>query len=918
MKNNIINSVRTSIIDFNEVSDHNYQIDLINNEKTKFLSFLEKEFKTCKSFMISVAFITTGGLSLIKGILNELEEKGVRGKIVTGDYLYFTDPKAIKELNKFSNLDIRINNDQDLHTKGYMFEHIDEDNETFWNIIVGSSNLTQNALTSNKEWNIKISTKANGKIYDDIVKSFHNLFWESKTIEEILPSYEAIYKEKKFKEHLEVIPSEIKPNLFQTEALKNLKKLRSKGENKALIISATGTGKTFLAAFDVLNYSPKKLLFIVHRELIAKKSMDSFKKIIPSKSFGLYTGNKKELHADYIFATRQTLAKDKYLLSFAKDHFDYIIIDEAHHISSPEYNKIMSYFNPKFLLGLTATPERSDDNDILNYFNNNIAYEIRLYDALENNFLTPFRYFGISDQNSSEDISSFDWETRVNFILGKSKFYGYSGEFLSCVIFVRSIKEAKLMENSLLQRRLKAKSIIGSTKNEEREHIIDEFEKGNLNYIITVDIFNEGIDIPCINQVIFLRPTKSTIIYIQQLGRGLRKFNDKEYLTVLDFIGNYNSDFLVPMALSGDLSFDRHKLSEFIQKPNDMLPGANSIFFEQKAEKSLLRSISKNLKYTTLDIKNHYFTLKRRLNRAPLLSDFYDQKLISPIKILEKFDNIIELQNKFEENKLLLESKQIEDLNFLGKFFTPAKRIHEFFIMDSLKHNSKTLEEISKEFEETYGLKEEKQIENALKHLMVQTYLNSYKDNKEIIRFDDRNKKYYLNVQESVFLNDLIAFNKKYFFDNYSVNNLLSPFKLYSKKDIAKIFLLDTYEGGINVQGYLTKGSICIAYVTLSNDSISNTHNDKIISSNKFLWYSQNNKKLFKNNELTREGKIANNDYDFHLFVRKSKKDEYFYFDKIKDVLNAKEVIIDGKEKVEYTFLLNEHIPKEIYQYLLD
>ncbi len=918
MKNNIINSVRTSIIDFNEVSDRNYQINLITNEKIKFLSVLEKELRSCNSFMISVAFITLGGLSLIKGLLLELEEKNIKGKIVTGDYLYFTDPQAIKELNKFSNLEIKINNDQDLHTKGYMFEHLDEDNEVFWNIIIGSSNLTQKALTSNKEWNMKISTKANGKIYDDIVKSFHNLFWEAKSIEEILPSYESIYKEKNFKEHTELVTTDIKPNLFQVEALKNLKKLRSKGEQKALIISATGTGKTFLAAFDVLSYAPKKLLFVVHRELIAKKSMESFKKIIPSKNYGLYTGNKKELDADYVFATRQTLAKDKYLLSFAKKHFDYIIIDEAHHISSSEYTKITSYFTPDFLLGLTATPERSDDNDILDYFNNNIAYEIRLYDALENNFLTPFRYFGISDENSSEDITTLEWENRVNFILGKSKFYSFSGEFLSCVIFVRSVREAKLMEDSLLKRNLKAKSIIGTTKHQEREYIINEFEKGNINYIITVDIFNEGIDIPCINQVIFLRPTESTIIYIQQLGRGLRKFNNKEYLTVLDFIGNYNSDFLVPMALSGDLSFDKHKLHDFVQSPNDSLPGCNSIFFEEKAEKILLNNISNNLKYTKSDIKNHYFTLKRRLNRSPLLYDFYEQKLISPTKIINNYENIINLQNKYEENNLILEDIQVENLNFLGKFFTPTKRIHEFFILESLKEGNKTFDDLTNEFKIAYGLEQKDQIENALKHLMVQTYLNSYKTNKPIIGFDVKSKKYSLKAQKSIYLDDLIKYNKKYFFDNYSVNKILSPFKLYSKRDIVKSFLLDTYEGGINVQGYLTKDNICICYVTLSNDSESNTHDDKIISSNKFLWYSQNSKKLFKDNKLTREGKIANNDYDIHLFVRKNKKDEYFYFDKVKEVLHAKEVNIDNKDKVEYTFLLNNHIPKEIYHYLLD
>ncbi len=390
---------------------------------------------------------------------------------------------------------------------------------------------------------------------------------------------------------------------MQVEAIQGLERLRENGQDRGLLISATGTGKTYLSAFELRNYNPKRALFIVHREQIGKQALNSFRNVFgDTRSMGILSGTSKVVDKDFIFSTIQTLSKDEILQSFDKNEFDYIIIDEVHKAGANSYQKIVNYFNPKFLLGMTATPERSDDFDIFKMFNYNIAYEIRLQQALEEDLLCPFHYFGVSDVTIDgielDDKIDFKYlvaEERVKHIIDKINFYGYCGERVKGLIFCSDKKEAKELSDIFNTKGYKTVALTGESLQEEREKAIERLEQdetlNSLDYIFTVDIFNEGVDIPSVNQVVMLRPTKSSIIFVQQLGRGLRKNKFKEYVVIIDFVGNYNSNFLIPIALSGDRTFNKDTIRKYVMEGTRVIPGCSTINFDEVSKKKIFESI---------------------------------------------------------------------------------------------------------------------------------------------------------------------------------------------------------------------------------------------------------------------------------------------------------------------------------------
>lgn len=364
----------------------------------KVLNEIISELNMCEEFLISVAFITTSGITPLLETFKNLNNKGVKGKIITTDYLNFSEPKALRKLLEFPNINIKLYSKENFHTKGYIFKHTDH-----YKLIVGSSNLTQSALTKNKEWNIKISSLEEGSLTDGVITEFYTLWDDAEELTlDWIKTYEEIYKKQIELARKSKVPSltqyKLKPNKMQIAAIQSLNQLRETGVDKALLISATGTGKTYLSAFELRNYNPKKALFIVHREQIAKQALISYKNVFgDTRSMGVLSGNSKDTNKDFIFCTIQTLSKDDIMLNFKKDEFDYIIIDEVHKAGAASYQKIVNYFKPNFLLGMTATPERSDDFNIFKMFDYNIAYEIRLQQALEEDLLCPFHYFGVSD-----------------------------------------------------------------------------------------------------------------------------------------------------------------------------------------------------------------------------------------------------------------------------------------------------------------------------------------------------------------------------------------------------------------------------------------------------------------------------------------------------------------------------------------
>ncbi|EFK80401.1 DEAD/DEAH box helicase [Ligilactobacillus salivarius] len=517
---------------------------------------------------------------------------------------------------------------------------------------MGSSNFTAGALKVNKEWNLLFTSHNNGKLTEDIASEIEEQ-WKgaSKLTPEWINEYEKKYKIQN-KPAIKVVSqsvdednsnySTIKPNKMQKEALKNLQKLRLLRETKGLIISATGTGKTYLAALDVKNYNPKRFLFVAHREQILKKSLDSFHKVLggdKKTNYGILSGNAKNTDAKYLFATVQTLSKAENLNQFKRDEFDYILIDEAHHVGSKIYGKLLDYFTPDFLLGMTATPERSDDKNIYELFDYNVPYEIRLQEALEEEMLVPFHYIGVSDYTYNgeviDDNTNLKYlvsEERVKYVVEQSKYYGYDGDVLHGLVFVSRKEEADEIAKLLTKNGYPSQMLSGEDSQEQREQAIEKLKNGELTYLVTVDIFNEGIDIPFINQVIMMRKTESVIVFVQQLGRGLRKAQGKEYLTVIDFIGNYKNNYLIPVALTGDQSRTREGIREHVE--TGQIEGLSTINFELVAKKRILKQLRGKKNLFTLEIKKDYQELKRRLNKAPLIADFIKNNMVASQAIL--------------------------------------------------------------------------------------------------------------------------------------------------------------------------------------------------------------------------------------------------------------------------------------------
>ena len=592
-----------------------------------------------------------------------------------------------KQLLSFSNIEVRIFEQEHcgFHPKGFIFHTGDHRD-----IIVGSSNLTQTALESNQEWDLFFTSHENGELASQVSNEF-DIQWELSTplTNEWIESYKETYV-KPVRPASVQSSKTIKPNKMQEEALKSLKNLRDNNKDKALLISATGTGKTFLSAFDVKRFKPKRLLFVVHRRNIAKAALRSFQYLIPNVSMGIFSGNTKETDSDFIFSTVQTIHKKEYREMFDRDAFDYIIIDEVHRAGAQSYQDIVDYFKPKFLLGMSATPERSDDFDIYEMFDHNIAYEIRLIQAMEYNLLCPFHYYGITDMTIDgieiDDKSEFNIltsELRVDYIIEKINEYGYSGDRIHGLIFCSRKDECEKLSQLFNMRGYKTLALTGDSSEEMRQKAIDSLEsndENSLDYIFTVDIFNEGIDIPKVNQVVMLRPTESAIVFVQQLGRGLRKNDSKEYVVIIDFIGNYEKNFLIPVALSGQTNYNKDSLRQFVCEGSLITPGASTIQFDQITEKKIYQSIdAANFTQVRL-IKDSYKQLKEKLGRIPRIKEFeqygaIDVQLMFQNKSLGCYHTFL---SKYEKDyHIHFSTLEEKYLQFISSKLSSGKRVEE-------------------------------------------------------------------------------------------------------------------------------------------------------------------------------------------------------------------------------------------------
>lgn len=915
---------------------------LVNNKNEKVLSTIIDELQKCETFYFSVAFITESGLASLKAQLLDLSNKGVKGKILTSNYLGFNSPKMYGELLKLKNVEVRLTDIAGFHAKGYIFEHKD-----YSSMVIGSSNLTSNALKVNYEHNVLLSTMKNGDLVDSVKNEFE-LLWQKSTplTQQWIKSYKESFEYRSLEKLAEVEQTqmlladkvkksvEIVPNLMQAEALRSLKAIRDKAKDKALIISATGTGKTILCALDVREVNPNKFLFIVHNEGILNRAKEEFKKVLPIKNdsdFGLLTGKHRDVDAKYLFATIQTLSRDDNFKQFDENEFDYIVFDEAHRSAASTYQRVFNYFKPKFMLGMTATPERSDELSIFELFDYNIAYEIRLQAALESDILCPFHYFGVTDYVhqgiKEDDVTKLRYLTsdeRVNYIIQKTDYYGYSGEILQGLIFVSSKKEAYDLADKLSSKGIKSVALTGDDSVNYRQIVIEKLKEGKINYIITVDLFNEGIDIPEVNQVVMLRPTESSIIFIQQLGRGLRKSSNKEYVTVIDFIGNYKTNYLIPIALSGDQSQNKDNYKKFLTN-NDSINGVSTINFEEVAKKQIYNSLDAvSLNQNKLILKA-YEEVENRLGHMPLLMDFIQQHSIDPSVIFSKFSNYYEFLVRYKKIDTLLTENESKNLVFFSRQIAPGlKRIDSLVLEELLKNELK-----NKMLNEVKDITED-DIDTSLRILDFSFYNAGIEKiygspiiecNERMIRLSDAFTNALSNQTFKIFLEDLIELSK-YNNEKYQKGkNGLILYNKYSREDFSKIFNWNK-NGSSVIMGYMIRSQempIFITYDKHEDISDSTKYEDEFLSQDELKWFTKSNRTL-KSKEVQKILSHRAKGIKMYIFVQKKDDDGiYFYYLGTAGYIEGSEKqdkMPNGSNVVTMDLALDKAVRDDIYRYI--
>ena len=693
-------------------------IFLTNESNIIFLDKIKSSLAKCKSFRFTVSFIKKAGLILLSKDIEAALERGAEGYLITSTYQNFTDIASLEMFlswqEKYPNFQCKLDfgcfGDQGFHTKGYIFEFEDE-----FEVIVGSSNFTRFALLFNKEWDVSVSTARSENLLTDALAQF-NVYWD-KTYDldrDIIKKY-ALRLEYAVTswdmDYFDVDENNVfKPNAMQKRALKEIKRYHDLNVDRCLVVAATGSGKTYLAAFDAHNYDAQKLLFIVHRDTILTEAMTTFRNVFgKTRTYGLYTGQYKELDAQFIFASNNMMARNLNL--FAKDEFDYIVIDEVHHAAASTYQKIINYFKPQFLLGLTATPERMDSKSIYDLFGNNVPYDLRLRDAIENDLVVPFHYYGIKDTLVSyEDdlskegirkyISQLASDTHCEFVHKQIQKHLPTNGKLKCIGFCKNVEHARLMAEGMSNYGYKTTYLTASDATGVRIKKFEDLQNENnpLNIIFAVDILNEGVDIPAINMVLFLRPTESSTIFLQQLGRGLRKYQDKSFLTVLDFIGNsYKRSAQIAIAL-GTLSkssnqLDKRTIQDHVRTgfTEIKLPGV-IIDLDKETKDEILNSIEKtnfnNIKVLKQDYDNFKaFLIKNGAipqDSYPMPTDYLDQTAGTDImRFTKKYISYYDFLLKVESDVPYFNEEEANTIRTMS-WFLPLVRNEEFLILRAL------------------------------------------------------------------------------------------------------------------------------------------------------------------------------------------------------------------------------------------
>lgn len=979
--NDISLGLETAFIDRSINSNSFYQPEFLSNnyeQGRKVLVSLEKELLNCDEFSISVAFITRSGIEPLLLTLKELEKKNIKGRILTTDYLLFSDPSALDKLNELSNIELKMyktsRESGGFHTKGYIFKQ-----DEIYRIIIGSSNLTIDALTRNREWNTKLVTSSDGAILHEIKDEFEDLWQhpETKNYSEVAADYRISYFENKIKIKQEEIEKEkyfgklvtpLVPNSMQVAFINNLEKIIQKGEDKALLISATGTGKTYASAFAMRDLGFKRVLFLVHRNQIVKQAKKSFERVFGNtRTMGIVSGESRDFDKDYIFATIQTMSKEDIYSQYDKSYFDAIVFDEAHHTSASSYKRIMDYFKPKFTLGMTATPDKRDDQfagkNIYELFNHQIAYEIRLQEALEEDLLCPFHYFGITDiamQDSEATYTNIDdfryltSDERVTRVMEQARYYGHSGNRVKGLIFCSRVEEAKELSKKFNERGWRTIALSGTNSEKERENAIDRLvmdtevnDKGEsqLDYILSVDVFSEGVDIVEINQVIMLRPTESPIVFIQQLGRGLRKAKEKEFVVILDFIGNYTNNFMIPIALSGDRTYNKDNIRRYVLEGTRMIPGASTLHFDEISRKKIFKAID-NANFSDIKlIKENYINLKNKLGYIPRLIDF---DRFGEMDVLRIFDNnslgsYYKFLMKYEkEYTIRLNETEEKFIEFISKKLANGKRMLDLEMINCIliyrNHLFARLKEILKE-KYTHELTELEK--TSIKNILTNEFpTGSQAKTYEKCIFIEQDgddfrvaKEFDQLLENQAFKNmiqELIIFGLSRYQTQYSntyQDTSLVLYKKYTYEDVCRLLNWEHGEVALNIGGYKydkhTKTfPVFINYDKTDDISVTTKYEDHFLNNATLVAISKSGRSI-KSEDVQNFLHAYERGIKVPLFVRKNKDDkvskEFYFLGYMNASGKTEEIIMPGttKSAVEIEWNLKVSVREDIYEYIV-
>lgn len=904
---------------------------LTNYSDISFLGKVKESLRDCKAFWFSVSFIKKAGLVLLEKDIQEALRRGVHGKVITSTYQNFTDIESLKTFRKWSqeydtfqcHLDFECFGENGFHTKGYLFEFQDD-----VEIIVGSSNITRYALLKNIEWNISLSSKEKATSYQDALAEFDNLWNQTLELDDNLID---LYRfrldyaiEKWDMDYVSINSLSINPNSMQRKALKEIRRYRDMGVDRALVISATGSGKTYLAAFDARNFGAQRLLYVVHRDVILNDAKATFENVFKrDHTYGLFTGKKSELESDYIFASSSMLSR--HLNEFDPNEFDYIVYDEVHHIVADSGKKIFDYFKPTFKLGLTATPERMDNKDIFGLFDQNIPYELRLRDAILNDLVVPFHYYGIrtkladySDKDRMSVAKEIARRDNVRFITGEIEKHRPENGKLKCLSFCTNISHCRQMADAFVEQGYVAEALTGSNDTGQRIRAFKDLQddKCSLEIICAVDILNEGVDIPQVNMVLFLRPTESQTIFLQQLGRGLRKYPGKQYVTVLDFIGNnYERSVQIALALGtlGKTVYtEKSYLKAMISSDFESLsiPGV-VVDIDELSKEEIIHYID-NTNFNRRDfLKKDYENFKKYINSDsyPTHMDYLDYDVAPDlIRFIKssinngKNKSYYTFLHKIGEESIPVFSKEEVDILDNIEELLPLIRADEYVIIEQLIKEGKI--DISE---------------------LIGKYPNITKDSLSHALGILKKKKI---TSSSVKLGEIAGDYKAYILDvlNYGLTRYESEFgdfagtyKLYANYYSEQITMVIQKEGVWQLGTYfnvIEEGDTFI-FAGLKKDEVGKlNYKDKFLSPEVFQWESKNNTTL-----TNKEGIKLQATKRVFLFVRKMKKEDGvtlpFTFFGTGHFTNMRESYTEEEGKklptLLYDIVLDHRVPEEYH-----